>query len=146
MPLPYCAQADVEHCVGGAARLVQLLDRDGDGSADAGVLDAAIAEADALINSYASKKFEVPFATTPITIKTLSARMTARILHRGRAMELKEDVGAEDRDRKWLEDLARGSVLPGVEPIPAKGEIVTDTAGTRDTSKNVSRDRLKGFW
>src|SRR5690349_1322724 len=126
--MAYSVQADVEIAVGGAARLVQLADYDGNGASDAGVVDAAIAEADALINSYASKRFAVPFAVAPSTIVRLSARMAARILRRNRQMVLASDVDEEKRDREWLEALAKGDVLPGVEPLPAKGSIVTDKA------------------
>jgi phage gp36-like protein len=142
----YSVSADVQIAVGGAAKLLALVDHDANGVADTGVVDAAISEADALINSYASKRFAVPFATTPPTIKALSARITARILRRNRTMVLASDVEDEKTDRKWLEQLAAGGVLPGVEPLPSKGSIVTDKAGERDSVKNVSRDKMKGFW
>ncbi len=144
--MAYATTSDVERAVGGSASLVALTDLDANGAPDAGVVDAAIAEADALINSYASKRFAVPFATTPATIGALSARFAARILRRNRSMVLASDVEDEKTDRKWLEALAAGNVLPGVDPAPEKSDIVSDVAATRDTTKNVSRERLKGFW
>lgn len=144
--MAYSATSDVQSEVGGAAALTALTDLDGDAASDAGVVDAAIAEADALINSYASKRFAVPFTSTPSAITSLSARIAARALRRKRNMVLASDVEAEKTDRKWLEDLASGKVLPGVEPLPRKGEIVTDKASERESTKNVSREALKGFW
>lgn len=149
--MAYSVLADVERAAGGAARLIALADFDGDTAADAGVVDAAITEADALINSYASKRFAVPFAATPSTVNLLSARMAVRILRRNRAMSLAQDVEDEKNDRKWLEDLAAGKVLPGTEPLPANGSIVidkavSDEAGNRESTRDVSRARLKGFW
>lgn len=144
--MAYSLQADVEIAVGGNAKLVQLCDFDLDGLADAGVVTAAIAEADALIDSYASKRFAVPFATASTAIKALSARLAARILRRNRTLALPQDADDELADRKWLEALAKGDVLPGIEPLPAKGSIVTDKAEPRDSTKNVSRERTKGFW
>jgi phage gp36-like protein len=144
--MPYSVLADVQIAVGGAAKLTAVADHDGDGAADAGVVDAAIAEADALINTYASKRFAVPFASTPPTIKSLSARIAARILRRNRTMVLASDVEDEKTDRDWLKALSRGEVLPGVEPLPAKGSIVTDTAGHRDPPRDVSREKTKGYW
>lgn len=144
--MAYATQADVQNAIGGAARLVAVADYDGNGVSDAGVVDAAIAEADALINSYASKRFAVPFATTPPTITSLSARLAARILRRNRSMVLASDVEDEKTDRKWLEGLAKGDVLPGVEPLPTKGSIVTDKAGQRDPPRDVSREKTKGYW
>jgi phage gp36-like protein len=149
--MAYAVSADVERAAGGSAKLIALADFDGSGASDAGVVDAAIAEADALINSYASKRFLVPFATTPSTINLLSARMAVRILRRNRGMTLAQDVEDEKNDRKWLEDLSKGLVLPGVDPLPERGSIVvdkavSDTAGNRETTRDVSREKLKGFW
>ncbi len=149
--MAYSAQADVERAAGGNANLTALVDYDGNTIGDAGVVDAAIAEADAIINSYASKRFVVPFASSPSTISLLSARMAVRILRRNRTMSIPQDVEDEKTDRKWLEDLAAGRVLPGVEPLPERGSIVTDKAvsdeaGNRETTRDVSRARLKGFW
>lgn len=47
----YCTQADVEIAAGGAAILAQLLDKDGDGIADAAMVDACIRRAAADIKS-----------------------------------------------------------------------------------------------
>jgi len=143
----YCTSSDVERCVGGAAKLVQLTDFDANGAADTGVVDAAIAEADALIDSFAHKRFDVPFAApAPNTITALSARHAARVLRRNRLLPLATDADAEERDVGWLTKLSKGEVLPGIDPIPGKSEIVTDVAGERDTTKVVSRERMKGFW
>jgi phage gp36-like protein len=144
--MAYSAQADVQIAAGGADRLVALADTDGNGAIDAGVVDAAIAEADTLINTFASKRFSVPFSPTPPAIAALSARMAVRILRRNRNTTIAADVEIDKIDREWLSQLASGAVLPGVEPLPAKGSIVTDTAQPRDTTKNVSRERTKGFW
>jgi phage gp36-like protein len=144
--MAYSATGDVQTAVGGAARLLALSDTDGDGIADAGLVDAAILEADSLIDTYASKRFRVPFSSAPPAIKALSARIAARVLRRNRTMVLASDVTDEETDRKWLEALAKGDVLPGVEPIPEKGSIVTDKAAVRDPAKEVSRERTKGFW
>lgn len=144
--MAYSATSGVEIAVGGAARLLALADLDANGVADAGVVDAAISEADSIIDSYASKRFLVPFAAPTVAIATLSARMAARILRRNRQMTLAADVEEEKRDREWLAHLASGLVLPGVDPLPAKGSIVVDKVGERDSSRDVSRERTKGLW
>jgi phage gp36-like protein len=65
----YSVQADVERRVGGLAKLVQLTAAPGGAAVDANVLAAAIAEADALIDSYAHKRHKTPFAApVPATI------------------------------------------------------------------------------
>lgn len=144
--MAYTTQAAIEAAIG-VGDLIALSDLDGDGNADAGVVSAAIEEADRLIDSYAHKRYAVPFATTPATIGSLAARMAVRILRRDRRMLTEADLANEDTDRKWLEALSKGLVSIGVEPSPTASELVTDKAGERDPStKNVSRERLKGFW
>ncbi len=143
--MPYCVEADVRNAAGGAITLKQLLDRTADGTADTGVLDAAIEEADALIDSYASKRFAVPFATPSTQIVKLSARLSVFFLRRGRGVLTAADMQAHESDEKWLVSLAAGDVLPGVEPLPAKGQIVRDAASARSSLKDVSRAKLKGY-
>jgi len=140
----YTTQAAIEGAIG-VSDLAALSAVDGAIAAD--VVASAIAEADSIIDSYAHKRHAVPFATTPATIARLSARMAVRILRRDRRMVLAADIENEVTDRKWLEALAKGLVSVGVEPTPAADEATIDKAGERSaTTKNVSRERLKGFW
>lgn len=143
--MAYSVQADVERRVGGNAKLVQLTAAPGGNAVDVNVLAAAIAEADSLIDSYAHKRHRVPFAApVPSRIVTLSARIAARTLRQWKTMVLPTDVDDEKVDIGWLEDLAAGKVDPGVEPSPEKSSLVTDKAGERESTKNVSRKALKG--
>lgn len=146
--MAYSTSADVQVACGGPAKLLQLADKDGDGVADTGVVDAAIVEADGLIDSYAHKRFAVPFAAPSPIVKALSARLAAWNLRRGKpgTTITKEEIELHDIDLKWLEDLSKGLVSPGVEPSPTKSELIVDTAGQRDTVKEISREKLKGFW
>ena len=59
--MAYSTQADLESACGGAERLVQLADWDRDGIPDPPRIADAITKADALIDSFASKQFHVPF-------------------------------------------------------------------------------------
>lgn len=141
--MAYSVLADVQIAVGGAAKLLQLTDHDGNGIADSGVVDAAIAEADAFITSYAGKRWTD--VTVPLTVKGMAARMAARILRRNRLMALIQDLDDEKLDREWLTALARGDVT-AVDAGAAASSMVVDKAEPRDTKKNVSRERTKGFW
>jgi phage gp36-like protein len=142
----YSATGDVQQAVGGAARLTALADFDGNGVIDAGVVDAAIAEADALIDSYAHKRFKVPFAAPTERIKRLSAWLAAYNLRSARGMVTEDVQHRYEAEIEWLEGLRDGVNLPGVEPIPTKSEIVKDKAGDRDSTKAVGREKLKGWW
>lgn len=146
--MAYATTADVQQAVGGAAVLTQLADFDGtlDSVAIAGVVDAAVAEADALIDTYASKRFKVPFASPSLAIRKLSARLAARFLRRDRRQPVPTDADDDETDRKWLDALARGLVSPGTDPFPQQSSVVVDAAHVRASTKNVSRERLKGYW
>jgi len=143
----YSVQADVERRVGGAAKLVQLTAAPGGTSVDTAIVAAAIAEADTLIDSYAHKRHKTPFASpVPARITSLSAKIAGRLLRQWKLMPLATDADDEKIDIGWLEDLAGGKVDPGVEPTPEESSMVIDKAGTRDSTKAVSREALKGFW
>jgi phage gp36-like protein len=144
--MAYSVQADVERRVGGLAKLVQLTAAPGGTVVDANVLASAIAEADALIDSYAHKRHKTPFSPIPPSITTRSARIAARVLRQWKFSVLSSDADDETIDLKWLEDLAKGLVDPGVEPSPEPSSLVVDHAGERESTKDVSREKLKGLW
>lgn len=144
--MAYCTEADLTLAVGGAARLKQLVDRDGNNANDAGVVDAAIAAADALIDSYANKRFAVPFNPVPPAIKELSKRLARYQLRDERATLSQADIETHKADVEWLEALAEGKVSPGVEPQPTKSSLMRDSASERPSTKEVGRSQLKGYW
>jgi phage gp36-like protein len=143
--MAYTTRAAVEIAVGGPAKLVQLADLNNDTAEDAGVVDAAIAEADSMINSYAGKRYAVPFATTSPTIASLATRIAARVLRRNRGMPWPKDFDEAEVDRLWLVDLARGLVTPGVEPTPEKSSLEVDDVYERDTGRAISRKKFDGY-
>lgn len=141
----YILRADVVHAVGGEERLLQLTDYDRDGAEDPGIVDAAIADAEGLINSYARKAFDVPFAPVPAIIKTVAKNLAAYCLRASRET-ITETVRVEQEDRiKWLEHLAQGKVDPGVSVAPTASGSNRGTNTARASSKAVSRENLKGF-
>lgn len=143
--MAYTTRAAIESVVGGPAKLVQLADLNNDSAEDAGVVDAAIVEAESLINSYAGKRYAVPFATTTPTIASLATRIAARILRRNRGMPWPRDAEDAEIDRLWLVDLAKGLVTPGVEPPPEKSSLEVDKAYERDTGRAISRKKFDGY-
>lgn len=144
--MAYATTSDVQSAVGGEANLIALTDPENTGVVDDVLVADAIVEADALINTYASKRYAVPFATASVAIRKLAARMAGRILRRDRGQVLMSDVTDEEIDRKWLEALAAGKVTPGTEPIEQQSALVVDKVGPRESTKNVSREKTKGFW
>lgn len=137
--MAYSVLAQVQRAVGGADKLLQLTDTDGDGVAE-DVVAQAIETADELINSYAGKRWKIP----PAAISTLSARMAARILRSDRGVPRPTDAEDEVNDRKWLKDIADGTAtLPeGTEAA----EMIVDKAEPRDAGREVSRLKTRGYW
>jgi phage gp36-like protein len=144
--MPYSTTTDVQHAAGGAAMLTALSDYDGDGGQDAAVIAAAIAAADSEIDSYAEKRFDIPFSPVPTKIVELSARLAVYKMRTQRQTLTQGDVDQHTADIKWLEELRDGKVTPGIDPHPPKGPLQVDKAGERDSTKNVSREALKGVW
>lgn len=153
--MAYSVQADVQNTLGGAKRLIEEFDWDRDGAADAAVITDCIAEADALIDSFASKRFTVPFAPVPETIRRTSARLAVLIGARRRGMmthsqetEWDQLAGTERGKEGWLYQLARGIVTPGGDPLPTGHSQLQDDATETELpdDRDVSRDKLGGFW
>lgn len=146
--MAYSTHAQVQIAVGGPARLIELADLDNDGTEDTGVVDAAIATADAVIDSYTGHRYGVPLSPVPTVISALSSYWAARVLRRNRynGQPMVDDNDQELVDREWLLKVAEGTISLGIEPTPAKASIVIDKAGERDSTKAVSRDRLRGAW
>lgn len=112
----------------GAEEIRQIADRDRDGTPDATVVDAALADADDLINGYVRTKYTLPLAATPPILRTWATSIARHILHRNGAPE---HVTADYKDAvNGLKDVARGMVaLPdvsGTEPSPAPGGVLAE--------------------
>lgn len=152
--MPYSVQGDVQNACGGLKRLKQAFDWDADGNVDTAQVTDCIAEADSLIDSFASKRFRVPFNPVPDIIKRFSARLAVLIAarRRGPLTEAQQNdwdsiAGTEQGKEGWLYRLATGVVTPGGDPLPTahstmQNEGVTDLPSDRD----ISRDKLGGFW
>lgn len=146
--MAYSTQDQVQTAVGGPDKLAQLSDLSNTGSPAIvpAVVSAAIAEADGEINSMIGHRYAVPLTTVPDLIAAKSAAWAARILRRNKynGQPLPDDIDRERMDRDWLKLVANGTASLGIEPTPGAASIVTDKATTRDSTKLMSRDRLRG--
>ena len=136
----YIEQADVESGAGGATRLIQLADYDDDGEADTAVIEAVIAEAEGLINSYARKLFEVPFNPVPPIIKTMAVKIAVYYLRERRDV-ITPEARAEQEDRPHLASatLRRASSTP--ESLRVRRRAGTTATATRSAPR---RRRARG--
>jgi phage gp36-like protein len=144
--VPYCVQADVQTAAGGAKRLAQLVDWDGDATVDSAEVTAAIASADALINRYAARRYTVPMTPVPEGAKRMSADLAVRMLKKWRGVLDENDAKAQEADIAWLDKMADGAVVWDVDPEPAKHSRVRDDYHERSSDKDMSREKSKGFW
>ena len=146
MALPYATQADVQAAAGGEERLRQLSDIDRLNAIDASVVASAVTRADTLINSYAKKRYAIPFDTVPPIITTMSAEIAVYFMRKDRGTLSDSDRDDQVERVKWLRDLSMGVVVPDTEADPAKSEFVVDRNADRPSSKEVSRANTKGYW
>lgn len=146
--MAYSTITDVEIAAGGERALRELSDVNSDNAVNAAVVESAIAESDAVINTYVHKRYGVDLvAPVPPAIRTLSASMAVFTLKSRRRNLLNEvDVQLQQQRIDMLGKFAKGETSLGVTPIAGKSEYVADSATARPTDKDVSRENLKGFW
>lgn len=112
--MPYCTISDLTTRYS-AQELIDLSDRADPpvGAIDTAVLDAAIAEAGAVIDSYLGGRYTLPLATTPPALTAAACHLTRYALYDDRAPERVREL--RDEAVAWLRDLAAGrAVLPDV--------------------------------
>lgn len=96
--MAYSIQTDIENRIG-SARLLQLADRDGNGSVDAAVLAAAIEKADDLIDSYLRGRYDLPLqAPVPVIVRELSVDLSIYFLQQAR----RETLSNQDQQNYQL--------------------------------------------
>lgn len=112
--MAYCTQADLVLRFG-TDELVQLTDKDGElGAVDTGVLEQAIADADAEIDGYlADGGYTLPLSTVPARIKRHSCAIARYYLYDNRRPDVVQQ--GYDRALNWLEGVASGKIKLGDE-------------------------------
>jgi phage gp36-like protein len=115
----YCTQTDLEERYS-SADLVRFTDHDGDGAADGAVIDQAIADADAEIDSYLGVRYQVPLATTPESVTNVSITIAWYRLALGRDSVSEAIRKAYEDAIKWLEGVAAGRISIGADPAPSE--------------------------
>ena len=136
----YCTEADLITRFG--SEITELADRDGDNSADAGVIDNAISDASALIDGYLSSRYSVPVSPAPVLIVGLACDISRRKLFTDRAPE--QVQRAFDSALSVLRDNAngRGNI------DAAKADATTPSSGSFAVSapdRVFSDSALTGF-
>lgn len=144
--MAYSVQADLEEAARGSDRLIQLTDNEASGALNTVVMDAAIARADAWIDSFAQRKSKTPFTPVPDSIKYLSAEEAVYLLKRHRNMVTEPETAAHEERLEWLRDFAAGKVSAGTDPVSPKSTAVVPEVLIRSDDEEISRESLKGFY
>jgi phage gp36-like protein len=106
----YCSQSDLEKRID-PQLLRALSDDDADGLADEAVIAAAIADADALIDTYLRARYTVPFDPVPEAVRSISAAMAIYfLLTRRREIVPAEHLKRYEAAVQLLDHLARGQI------------------------------------
>lgn len=131
----------------GEQELTQLTDRTNRPPSviDPVVVDRALADAQALIDSYLGKAFTLPLATVPAVLVKSAADIARYYLH-GKAADKESPVTmAYNQALAWLRDVAKGLVSltddSGDQPPQAGGGTVRANKSTRV----MRRDTLWGL-
>lgn len=139
--MAYATTDDLVHAAGGQDRYVQLFDWDGDGTADAGVIERAQLLADGRIDGYARKRFATPIANPSATLRAFAAKLVVLEARITRGVIGDAEVkSAEMAAKEWLEDLAAGRVSPS-DPEPTRSPNSTVTIV--ENASPFSRDELR---
>lgn len=124
----------------GEDELIQLTDRAGDGVIDDTVLNMALADADATIDSYLAKRYDLPLSLVPPALVPKAAAIARYLLHDESPTEAAKENHKEAI--AWLRDVSAGRVELDVGgDTPAEADVVLqDGAGPVFTDST-----MKGF-
>jgi phage gp36-like protein len=145
-------QTDLELAIGGAQQLAQLLDKDGDGIADASLVASIIGRSSAEVMAAVGNVLNIATMTPPypdalvfhaaqIGAYYAWGQGSSEIVVPDAAMKMHED------SLRFLDQLARRERSVGVANPPASvlevKQIDVDNGGTLG---RTTRDSLRGFW
>lgn len=147
-------KADLERAVGGAHALVQLLDIDGDGVADAASVAEILIEVDAEANSYISPAIDLSdpsIDTAPLLLMREKDCAVYLCWRRGtRWQECPDEVKQAYQDAlAWYEKVADRKAGLGNTTRPTSSQPVQQAIADADstfTSENSPRQRFRGMW
>lgn len=126
--------------------LVALTDDEGTGEIVEERIEAAVAEADALIDAYLASGYVVPLSSTPTLVKSLSVAI-ARFKLYGRRGAAVPDVISKTYDGavRTLEGIAKGTVTLGVTTEPTPSDAADPESSVDEADRLYTRDTLAGM-
>ena len=128
----------------GQQLLIQLTDRAdlATGTVDTTVVNAAIADTDALIDGYVSRRYALPMAEVPPLIASLALDIAIYKLH---VYTPSEKIGEDYKSAmRSLEAISNGSIRLPIDGVDATS---SGSSGARVTDRDrpMTAQNLKGF-
>lgn len=144
--MPYCVLADIQKKISDV-ELIQLTDDAATQTINTDNVDAAIAEADELIDSYVGKVKAVPLVPVPGLIKNLSVNIAIWNLHVRRSVVDGIRQKTYDDALKTLKLVAEGTVTLGEEEgiLPEETTEGGPESSTPESDRKFTDDSLSGF-
>jgi hypothetical protein len=149
--IAWCVQLDLELMLGGAANLIQLTDKDGDGVADAPLVAALLARGNAEASSAVQVQSDLSSFTAPYPTIVINA--AAAITAYYTWLQSTSGVAIPDGAKELYQDALR--VLDQIAKRERTLATTTQPAGTNQAVKQIdpdplgnriTRDSMKGFW
>lgn len=122
--------------------LVQLTDRHDTGAIDSVVLEGALGDADAKIDSYLVGRYALPLAAVPKPLKLFACDIARYLLHDNHATE--QVTKRYDDAIRFLERVAKGDISIGATAAGTPPAAV-DGAQVESAESVFKRDNATGF-
>lgn len=141
--MAYCTIAEVTTAAGGAEKLAQIADTNGDGVIDNVLVQARIDEAEGLINAYLGRRYPLDgVAVTPF-LRRIAAQETVFLLLEDRGGVTEKDREAHLERLSHCEAMRDDKLRTGADPKPVAhdGAVSTDRElgeGGRDDYKGLA--------
>lgn len=129
--MPYSTKTDILSEVS-EDELIGLTDDEGAGVVNDGRVTAAIAKADALIDSYCSSMAAVPFTTVPPIVKQQSVTIAIYFIYSRRSVAPESRAQNYKDAVAYLRDVAAGKASLPIAGDGNTGDTVTATGTTDD--------------
>lgn len=139
--MPYATQQQIEDRYGQEALLL-VADRDGDGVADTAVVDQALIDATAEIDTYLAARYDLPLPSTPEVLVRLCVDI---VIYR---LAADADVATEEKRQRYedavalLRRMASGEVSLG---LPEPPESSNGTVSINAQPRRFGRDKGSVF-
>ena len=127
----------------GQQEILQIADRDRDGTPDPDVVEAAIRDGMNVVNGYVAAKYAVPLPSVPDLVRTWTVSIARYTLHRNTPPD---HVRTDFEDAiKALKDVAAGRIVLPVEAGEEPPASVAGTVMAEHPPKVFTPEKLRGW-